>query len=149
MHLTQTVRVREAVVEGCTSASACNYNAAANTNDGSCVFIGDTRDDGDAGTSGDVGSDCVCAGVEIVMGCTDSSACNYDALAEENDGSCAFPGDACDDGLGNTVDDVYQADCFCEGTLMPTGPAGLEVVEYALPQRHHLPIVCDLRRPDQ
>ena len=122
----------DAVVEGCTAAAACNYDASANTDDGTCIFIGDSCDDGDAGTSGDaIGDDCVCAGVEIVLGCTDATACNYDTLAQENDGSCAFAGDACDDGLGNTVDDVYQSDCSCEGTLMPTGPAGLEVVEYA------------------
>ena len=33
-------------------------------------------------------------------GCTDETACNYDANAEEDDGSCAFPGDACGDGVG-------------------------------------------------
>ena len=122
----------EAIVEGCTSVSACNYNDAANVDDGSCFHIGDACDDGDAGTGGDViGDDCLCAGVDIVFGCMDTSACNYNPLAEASDGSCVFPGDACDDGYNNTVNDVYQADCSCEGELVPTGPAGLEVEVHA------------------
>jgi hypothetical protein len=65
----------EAAVEGCTDASACNYATAANTDDGSCFFVGDACDDGDASTGGDViGDDCQCAGFDIVFGCTDSSA---------------------------------------------------------------------------
>ena len=116
----------EAVVEGCTDASACNSAAAANTDDGSCFFVGDACDDGDASTGGDViGDDCQCAGFDIVFGCTDSSACNYDSAAEQSDGSCVYPGDACDDGFSNTIDDVYQSDCSCSGTLVPTGPAGI------------------------
>lgn len=118
----------EPVVNGCTSVSACNFNAAANSEDGSCYYIGDACDDGDDATGGDViGDDCTCAGVELVFGCTDAAACNYNPSAEASDGSCAYPGDACDDGLGNTINDVFQSDCSCEGDLVPTGPAGLEV----------------------
>ncbi|MDA1336238.1 MAG: hypothetical protein O2818_05050 [Bacteroidetes bacterium] len=124
--------VGEAVVEGCVSESACNFNAEANTDDGSCFYIGDACDDGDESTGGDViGDDCNCAGVELVFGCMDSTACNYNAEAEASDDSCVYPGDACDDGFNNTVDDVYQSDCSCAGTFVPTGPAGLEVEEYA------------------
>ncbi|MAI22913.1 MAG: hypothetical protein CL828_02555, partial [Crocinitomicaceae bacterium] len=122
----------EAIIEGCTSAEACNYNDAANTNDDSCFFVGDTCDDGDASTSGDaIGDDCQCSGQDIVFGCTETAACNYDSNAEVLDGSCFYPGDACDDGFSNTIDDEYQSDCTCSGTLVPTGPAGLEVEEYA------------------
>ena len=122
----------EDIVEGCTASEACNYNPAANVDDGMCSFIGDTCDDGDPNTGGDaIGSDCECAGADIVFGCTDGSACNYDPLAEESDGSCLYPGDSCDDGLSNTIDDVYQSNCGCQGTLVPTGPAGLEVEVYA------------------
>jgi hypothetical protein len=34
-----------------------------------------------------------------------------------DDGSCFFPGDSCDDGDANTSDDVYNANCDCEGTV--------------------------------
>ena len=122
----------DAVVLGCLAESACNYDASANTDDGSCFYIGNACDDGDSTTGGDViGEDCNCAGMEIVMGCTDSAACNYDEAAEASDGSCVYPGDACDDGFGNTVNDAYQSDCSCEGELVPTGPAGIEVEEFA------------------
>ena len=46
----------------------------------------------------------------FVFGCTDTSACNYDSAAEQSDGSCVYPGDSCDDGFSNTIDDVYQSD---------------------------------------
>ena len=71
-------------------------------------------------------------------GCTDMSACNYDAAATFDDGSCVFAtgcdtcsgesdgtgvvvdnpevGDACDDGNPSTIDDTIQADCSCAGT---------------------------------
>ncbi|MFM7728084.1 MAG: fasciclin domain-containing protein, partial [Flavobacteriales bacterium] len=49
---------------GCTNDMACNYNAAALVDDASCFFSGDSCDDNDATTAGDVyGADCVCAGV--------------------------------------------------------------------------------------
>ena len=48
---------------GCTDSSAPNYNAAATTDDGSC----------------------------IKTGCTDSTATNYDSTANQDDGSCVMP----------------------------------------------------------
>jgi hypothetical protein len=50
-----------------------------------------------------------------IEGCTSAEACNYDALATADNGSCIFIGDACDDALAETVNDVIGADCFCEG----------------------------------
>ena len=49
---------------GCTDANACNYDADATLDDGSCDF------------------DCA--------GCTDETACNYNAAALIDDGSCDF-----------------------------------------------------------
>ncbi|MBT5147645.1 MAG: hypothetical protein HOM41_03720, partial [Flavobacteriales bacterium] len=54
----------EGVVCGCTDSSASNYDATANSNDGSCEYD--------------------------VYGCTISAACNYDPLATIYDGSCDF-----------------------------------------------------------
>ena len=48
-----------------------------------------------------------------VDGCTDETACNYSAEATEDDGSCLYPGDTCDDNDDTTINDVYSDDCVC------------------------------------
>ena len=113
-------------VPGCTSGSACNYNAEANQNDGSCIFVGDPCNDGNASTFNDVYTDCGaqdygCEGEPVtVAGCTSGSACNFDPTANENDGSCVFEGDPCNDGDAMTFNDMYtdcsDADYGCMGT---------------------------------
>ena len=97
-------------VLGCMDDQACNYNDQANTEDDSCLF---TDECGVCGGSGiaegacdcegngpaagydcdgvclsDSDSDGVCDAFEI-EGCIDASACNYDAEATEDDGTCA------------------------------------------------------------
>jgi hypothetical protein len=52
---------------GCTNLFACNYNVAANVDDGSCTF----------------------------PGCTNSNACNYSGTAGCDDGSCVYNDDDC------------------------------------------------------
>jgi hypothetical protein len=54
------------------------------------------------------------AGV-TVEGCTALDACNFNPDATVDDGSCVLPGDACDDGNFFTENDVYTAECVCEG----------------------------------
>ena len=104
------------VIEGCTATEACNYNPDANVEDGSCILPGEPCDDGNDLTIGDVyGADCICAG--LTEGCTSDLACNYDATASIDNGTCYFPGDNCDDNNAATVNDVYTADCGCAGTL--------------------------------
>jgi hypothetical protein len=99
--------------------AACNYNSAANTDDGSCVLSGDPCDDGNASTVNDViDANCGCSGTLLIIGCTDATACNYDAVANTDDGSCIHPGDACDDGNPQTINDIYDANCVCSGTLV-------------------------------
>ena len=46
----------------------------------------------------------------VVLGCTDSSACNYDQTATDDDDSCLFVGDACEE--CSTIG-VIQEDCSC------------------------------------
>ena len=50
-----------------------------------------------------------------VFGCTNPDACNFDALANTDNGLCEVPGDPCDDGDENTVFDEIGDDCMCTG----------------------------------
>jgi len=102
--------------EGCTAIEACNYDAAAVIDDGSCILPGEPCDDMNENTLNDVlGADCVCSGE--LLGCTDMTACNYDMMAIIDNGSCQFPGDNCDDGIAATINDVFGADCTCAGII--------------------------------
>ena len=76
---TQTISVGGAVC-GCTDAGACNYDALATDDDGSCEFL-------------------TCAG------CTDATSCSYDELATIDDGTCCY---------GNCVD-VQMFDSYGDG----------------------------------
>ena len=78
-------------VEGCTDASAVNYNSDATQNDDSCLF----DSDGDGIYDSDE-----------VEGCTDSLACNFDIYATDNNFSCEYP-DACFDCQG-----IYNPICI-------------------------------------
>jgi hypothetical protein len=173
-------------VEGCTESTACNYNAYANVDDGSCNNQADVVDmtgadwilDYDANCAGGVtgggslltlfyadntwefveysdngwwtlcgsslevwnGSDPVFIGewswedfaftglvydngVEFgcgllylqVEGCTDPIACNYDASANLDDGSCQFP--TCNDPLACNYDECSDPTSICYNAL--------------------------------
>jgi phosphatidylserine/phosphatidylglycerophosphate/cardiolipin synthase-like enzyme len=113
-------------ISGCMNSTACNYNALATVDNGSCAFPGDACNDGNANTSSDLyDANCNCIG--FLSGCTDQTACNYDANAILDNGTCAFPGDACDDGNANTVNDIYDASCGCSGT--DTGTSSILAAE--------------------
>ena len=81
------------VVPGCIDAGACNFDAAANIDDGSCYFTGDSCDDGDEWTENDaydINCDCTGDEIEQVFGCMDTEACNYNLSANVDDGSCEY-----------------------------------------------------------
>ncbi|MGB1075078.1 MAG: hypothetical protein ACPGYK_02740, partial [Flavobacteriales bacterium] len=67
--------------------------------------------DCDGNCLADSDGDGVCDGDEVA-GCDDSSACNYDAAATENDGSCTYP-DAGYDCGGNCLNDA-DGDGTCD-----------------------------------
>ena len=76
---------------GCTDATASNYDAAADYEDGTCEYI--------------------------VFGCLDEEACNFNALATDDDGSCSYP-DAGYDCAGNCLNDA-DADGVCDEFEVP------------------------------
>jgi len=63
---------------------------------------------------------CVDSAIEIlpVLGCTDSSACNYYPGATEDDGSCLFPGSPCAHENPLITNAVFNENCFCEGSII-------------------------------
>ena len=98
---------------GCMDNTACNYNADATSDDGSCLQLDECGVCGGAGIAegacdcdGNVLDECgVCGGagiaegacdcdgnVCVIPGCTDPTAWNYDPMATEDDGSCMIPG---------------------------------------------------------
>ena len=79
---------------GCTDSLAINYDPAATTDDGSCIYC--------------------------VYGCTDPTATNYSAVATCDDGSCIFPYGGCTDPLASNYDAGASFDdgsCIYEGCL--------------------------------
>jgi len=92
---------------GCTDPSACNYDAAANTDDGSCLTdygcTDPTAINYDASATCDDGS-CI----PVQLGCTDPTAANYNSAANTDDGSCIYLG--CTDPLADNYDATATVD---------------------------------------
>ena len=122
------------VVEGCTDSTACNYNASANTDDGSCIYP--TCDDPlacnydecsdpisicyDATACYDA-SACTYA-IGWSLGCTYIDAINYDPIATVDDGSCEYDLQSiC--GAG-TYYDAVTSSCLPDGTVAGDGCPG-------------------------
>jgi len=125
--------VDQVQVNGCTDATACNYDANANCNDGSCDFgnpacadpciltfgcIDDTACNFDPNACADDGS---CTFAPCNPGCTDPCADNYDATADEDDGTCIPYDDTCNvdctiGPFGGTWD---AATCACINETTP------------------------------
>jgi uncharacterized protein (TIGR02145 family) len=109
-------------VQGCTDGAACNFQANASQDDGSCLYLNATCNDNNANTINDViNGNCQCAGEVIVNGCTNSQACNYNPAANVDNGSCLIQGTACNDNNVGTINDVINANCQCAGTPSNTG----------------------------
>ena len=85
------ISISECLFYGCTDPAACNFDASANVNDGSCILPDGCTDPSaynyDASATCDDGS-CV----SLLLGCTDTSAFNYNSAVNTDDGSCVYTG---------------------------------------------------------
>ena len=105
----------ELEIVGCTDLTACNYNENATDYDGSCVYPLENYLDCNGDCINDTDGDGVCNEVEII-GCQDTTACNYDLNATDDDGSCTYPsetyldcnGDCINDGDGDSICDELE-----------------------------------------
>ena len=79
---------------GCNIPTACNYDPEATSNNGSCILPEENCTECNADNTGldliDDDGDGICNADEVA-GCTDAAACNFDALATDDDENCFFP----------------------------------------------------------
>ncbi|MFZ4785280.1 MAG: T9SS type A sorting domain-containing protein [Flavobacteriales bacterium] len=116
---------------GCNDPLACNYDAAATCNDGSCDYIS-------------------------CYGCTTPSACNYNNLAIYDDGSCCmencavlelidYVGDGWDDGIFTI--ETLDGDLVVSGTL--AYPLDYDLQHLCLPDGCYLFSVSGSAYPEE
>ena len=103
---------------GCTDSSACNYDATASVDDGSCEVLSCAGCTDSNACNYDITATIEDGSCEAIScaGCTDSNACNYDITATIEDSSCLVIGMSCDDGDLCTSNDTIDANCNCVGT---------------------------------
>ena len=83
----------DGAIKGCTGFSACNFDALATEDDGSCIYP-QQYSDCNGQCLNDTDGDGICDELEIV-GCTEPMACNYEPTATD-EGSCEYFGiDSC------------------------------------------------------
>lgn len=94
---------------GCTDPLACNYNVAATTDNGSCIYPQQFYDC-NGNCLEDADGDGICDQLEI-PGCTDTLACNFNPMATQNMW-CEYP-DIYYDCEGNCLSDT-DMDGICD-----------------------------------
>lgn len=106
------------LIWGCTDSEACNFTPDATHDNGTCLSNDCNGDCGGVAYE-IIGCGCVegNTGVtaESCYGCTDSQACNYDALASIDDGSCLALD--CHGDCGGTA--ILDDQCGCIGGNSP------------------------------
>ena len=98
---------------GCTDQAACNFNADATLDDGSCEFAEENFDcEGNCTVDVDCNGDCGGSAIEDCAGICEGSA------VEDCAGVCNGPNEA--DGFGGCCDLDEEADCagVCDGTAV-------------------------------
>jgi hypothetical protein len=86
----RAVRAFSTPILGCTDSTAFNYNAAANTDDASCIAVVNGCTDATAFNYNSAANTDDGSCIAVVNGCTDPAATNYNAAANTDDGSCTF-----------------------------------------------------------
>ena len=99
-------------IVGCTDGNACNYNAEASIECNCCVYPEEYYDC-NGNCINDFNENNICDELELViLGCTELSACNYNANANSDDGSCIYP-DEYYNCFGNCINDIDN-DLVCD-----------------------------------
>ena len=102
---------------GCTNAAACNYDATATIDDGSCILPDGCTDATACNYDATAACDDGSCEFTSCAGCTNAAACNYDATAAIDDGSCILP-DGCTDATACNYDATATCD---DGSCTYTG----------------------------
>ncbi|MEJ6795757.1 MAG: hypothetical protein QNK63_03510 [Flavobacteriales bacterium] len=95
------------LVLGCTNSIACNYDAIATDDDGSCNLPDGCTDA--SACNYDLTAQCDNGSCILPDGCTNALACNYDLTAQCDNGSCILP-DGCTDALACNYDSTALCD---------------------------------------
>ena len=115
------------VVFGCIDATACNYDAIATDDDGSCILPDGCTDA--SACNYDLTAQCDNGSCILPDGCTDASACNYDLTAQCDNGSCILP-DGCTNALACNYD--LTAQCDNGSCILPDGCTNALACNYDL-----------------
>ena len=128
-------------ISGCTNPGATNYNAVANTDDGSCVIATPmtnincyTSCPTPQAVNLDVPLGTTCDTADYFepltsqapqcaqpQGCTNPAADNYDPNASMDDGSCTFPAISCDQcDNGSPISNMFNTET-CPNGWVPSG----------------------------
>ncbi|MBI1267340.1 MAG: T9SS type A sorting domain-containing protein [Cryomorphaceae bacterium] len=133
-------------LEGCTDATACNFNANVCIDDATCEYINGCTDPyacnyNDLACSDDGSCDYSTCGCNIetacnyypayttdvdcdfVYGCTNPIGCNFNADACDDDGSCEFATCGCNEVAACNYNPIYETNVDCqyiEGCMDPT-----------------------------
>ncbi len=100
-------------VDPCNDPIACNWNGATE----GCYYPGvPCGGQGVNAAYAFYDENCTC--ISYTLGCMNSTACNYSADADIDDGSCLFQNTPCNDNNPFTINDVLNATCNCQGTLV-------------------------------
>ena len=136
-----TTTIEYYAYDGCSGSAYCTFTIQVTDQQDCGAQAGNPCDDGNACTTGDVyDSDCNCAGT-LIDGdddgiCDTEDNCpntaNPNQTDTDGDGTgdacdnCNFAaGSPCDDGNACTINDVYDADCNCAGTLADSDQDGV------------------------